>query len=67
MIVFVLARQKDWLVARVLSVRPVRLVGRMSYVLYLFHTLPLWLIVYPMGGNIVVRVVLAWILAFAWK
>ncbi len=64
-IVFVLARQKDWLVARVLSVRPVRLVGRMSYVLYLFHTLPLWLVVYPMGGNIVVRVVLAWILAFA--
>ena len=64
-LVLVLARQKDWIVGRALSVRPIRLVGRMSYVLYLFHTLPLWLIVYPMGGNIVVRVVLAWILAFA--
>lgn len=64
-LVLVLARQKEWIVGRALSVRPIRLVGRMSYVLYLFHTLPLWLIVYPMGGNIVVRVLLAWILAFA--
>jgi peptidoglycan/LPS O-acetylase OafA/YrhL len=64
-LVFVFAREKDWIVGRALSVRPVRLVGRMSYVLYLFHTLPLWLVVYPMGGNIVVRVVMAWILAFA--
>jgi len=64
-LVLVLARQKDWIVGRALSVRPIRLVGRMSYVLYLFHTLPLWLVVYPMGGNIAVRVLLAWILAFA--
>jgi peptidoglycan/LPS O-acetylase OafA/YrhL len=64
-LVIVLAREQRWPVARALSVRPLRLLGRMSYVLYLFHTLPLWLIVFPMAPNLPTRIVLAWALSLA--
>ncbi len=64
-----MVRSPAWLPGRALSVRPVRAVGRMSYSLYLIHTLPILLFVLPIPeGNIPLRVLVAWITAFvfAW-
>jgi len=64
-----MVRTPRWLLGRALSIRPVRAVGRMSYSLYLIHTLPILLFVLPIpDGYLPLRVLVAWITAFvfAW-
>jgi len=64
-----MVRSPGWLPGRGLSIRPIRAVGRMSYSLYLIHTLPILLFVLPIpAGNVPLRVLVAWITAFvfAW-
>jgi peptidoglycan/LPS O-acetylase OafA/YrhL len=64
-----MVRTPRWLPGRALSIRPVRAVGRMSYSLYLIHTLPILLFVLPIpDGNLPARILVAWITAFvfAW-
>jgi peptidoglycan/LPS O-acetylase OafA/YrhL len=54
------ARLPEWGVGRLLSIRPLVVVGGMSYSLYLIHTIPLLIFVGPIpADNVPVRVVVA--------
>jgi peptidoglycan/LPS O-acetylase OafA/YrhL len=68
-VLIAIVRQREWIVSRALTLRPVRAVGRMSYSLYLIHTLPILLFVGAIPrSNAPLRIVVAWITAFvfAW-
>jgi peptidoglycan/LPS O-acetylase OafA/YrhL len=68
-VLIAIVRQREWIVSRFLALRPIRAVGRMSYSLYLIHTLPILLFVGPLPrSNPPLRIVVAWITAFvfAW-
>jgi peptidoglycan/LPS O-acetylase OafA/YrhL len=46
-----MVRMKDWWGNRSLSWKPIRFLGRMSYTLYVWHTLVYFLVLHVLGGN----------------
>jgi len=46
-----MVRTKDWWGNRGLSWKPLRFLGRMSYTLYVWHTLVYFLVLHVLGGN----------------
>jgi peptidoglycan/LPS O-acetylase OafA/YrhL len=46
-----MVRYKDWIANRALSWKPVRFLGRMSYTLYVWHTLVFFLVLDVLGGD----------------
>lgn len=48
-----MARHKEWMVNRALSWQPLRFLGRMSYTIYVWHTLFYFIVLDWMGGDAV--------------
>jgi peptidoglycan/LPS O-acetylase OafA/YrhL len=48
-----MVRHKDWIANRVLGVKPIRFLGRMSYTLYVWHTLVFFIVLDLLGGSTV--------------
>lgn len=46
-----MVRSKDWIANRVLGVKPIRFLGRMSYTLYVWHTLVFFIVLDLLGGR----------------
>ena len=46
-----MVRVKDWWGNRSLSWKPIRFLGRMSYTLYVWHTLVYFLVLHVLGGD----------------
>jgi len=46
-----MVRYKDWIANRMLGWKPLRFLGRMSYTLYVWHTLVFFVVLDVLGGN----------------
>ena len=46
-----MARHKEWIANRALSWQPLRYLGRMSYTVYVWHTLVYFVVLELLGGN----------------
>ena len=46
-----MARHKEWFANRALSWKPLRYLGRMSYTVYVWHTLVYFIVLDLLGGD----------------